>query len=342
MNNLRKIAEICNTSPCFRGKILFNEPMAAHTTFKIGGPADIFIEPADERSFIFVLSEAAAFAIPLFILGGGSNLVVSDKGIEGCVLSTASLNHISFDGSVLHCGAGCTFDEVLDFCRRHSLGGLESFAGLPGSVGGAVYMNARCYEKSISDVLVSADYICAEKRKTTADTDGTAVDAAADCTAAFPAGSTAGKIEKLHYAMRKNDWDYKKSPFSASAFSGSLPIVLSASFTVHNEEEAVIAQKCRDFIQDREKKGHFRYPSAGSVFKNNRAFGKPSGQIIDEAGLRGLRCADAQIAPWHGNFIVNLGNASADNIKELVKQIEKDVKSKTGLDLECEIIFCGR
>ena len=299
MNNLRKIAEMCNTSACFRGKILYKEPMAEHTSFRVGGPADVFIEPADEQSFIFVLDRAASFNVPLFILGGGSNLVVSDEGI---------------DGSFLHCGSGCSFEEVLDFCRLHSLGGLESFAGLPGSIGGAVYMNARCYETSISDVLAGADYLCGT-RKTP---------------------------DKQHYNINEADWEYKKSPFMNMGRRGLLPLILCASFKVYAEDPARIAQKCGEFIQNREQKGHFRYPSAGSVFKNNRAFGKPSGQIIDEAGLRGLRIGDAQVAPWHGNFIVNLNRASADNIKELVKQIQRDVKKKTDFELECEIIFCGR
>ena len=313
MNNLRKIAEICNTSADFSGKIFFDEPMAAHTTFKIGGPADLFIEPADEKSLMFVLNELHTLKLPFFILGGGSNLVVSDKGIEGCVLAAGALKGISFDGYCLHCAAGTSFDELLDFCRLHSLGGLENFAGLPGSVGGAVYMNARCYEKSISEVLAGADYLCPTKAP-----------------------------DKKHYSINENDWEYKKSPFMDMCASGSPPLILSASFKVYRETPALIAQKCAEHIQDRERKGHFRYPSAGSVFKNNRTFGKPSGQIIDEAGLRAFRIGDAQVAPWHGNFIVNLGNASADNIKELVEQIQREVKRKTDFDLECEIIFYGK
>ena len=313
MNNLRKIAEMCNTSADFNGKILFDEPMRERTTFKIGGPAELFIEPADEQSLIFVLNELHILKLPVFILGSGSNLVVSDKGIEGCILCTSSLKNIDFDGSFLHCGSGCSFEEVLDFCRLHSLGGLESFAGLPGSVGGAVYMNARCYEKSISDVLAGADYLCGTKAQ-----------------------------DKKHYSMNEADWDYKKSPFMAMYGSGGRPLILSASFKVCREAPARIEQKCAEYMKDRERKGHFHYPSAGSVFKNNRAFGKTSGQIIDEAGLRGLRIGDAQIAPWHGNFIVNLGNASADSIKELIEQIQCEVKRKTGFDLECEIVFCGK
>ena len=116
--------------------------------------------------------------------------------------------------------------------------------------------------------------------------------------------------------------------------SGAQPLILSVSFKVYRDEPARIKQKCAEYMEDRERKGHFRYPSAGSVFKNNRAFGKPSGQIIDEAGLRAFRIGDAQIAPWHGNFIVNLGNASADNIKELTAQIRTEVKKKNGFELE--------
>ena len=262
---------------------------------------------------MFVLNELHALKLPVFILGGGSNLVVSDKGIEGCTLSVAALKDIRFDGVCLHCQAGTSFDEILDFCILQGLGGLENFAGLPGSAGGAVYMNARCYEKSISDVLAGAEYLCGTKAQ-----------------------------DKKHYGMNEADWDYKKSPFMAMHGSGAQPLILSVSFKVYRDEPARIKQKCAEYMEDRERKGHFRYPSAGSVFKNNRAFGKPSGQIIDEAGLRAFRIGDAQIAPWHGNFIVNLGNASADNIKELTAQIRTEVKKKNGFELECEIIFCGK
>ncbi len=320
MNNLRKIAEMCNTSAAFRGTVHLNELMKTHTTFKVGGAAELFVQPADERSVLFLLCELNVHAVPLFILGGGSNVVVSDKGIAGCTLCTALLNDIGYDGTFLYCDTGCTFDTVTEFCRKNAIGGLENFAGLPGTVGGAVYMNARCYEKSISDVLAYADYLFAPQIS------GNCCEAAA---------------EKRRYTLNGKDWAYKKSPFMAD---GPLAhtIILSAAFRVYAEDAGVVADKCAAFIQNRKDKGHFRYPSAGSVFKNNHAFGKPSGRIIDEAGLRGLRVGGAQVAPWHGNFIVNSGNASADNIKELVQKIQIEVKDKTGFALECEIIFCGK
>jgi len=307
--NLRKITEICNTSADFRGKIIYGESLADHTTFKVGGDARVFVQPDNEKSCMFLLSLLRENRIPFFILGGGSNVVVADEGLEGCILCTKTLNDLRLQDDVLYCGAGTSFDAVTDFCIAHGLSGLENFAGLPGTVGGAVYMNARCYEKSISDVLLFADYAVPEDD------------------------------EAWRYTMNETDWDYKKSPFMARCAKQKPCLILSAAFKVEKGEASLIEQRCRGFIKDREEKGHFRYPCAGSVFKNNRAFGKPSGKIIDEALLRGVYRGGAQVAPWHGNFIVNTGGASADSIKELVQYVQSEVKRRTGFSLECEIIF---
>lgn len=335
MTSIRKIAENINMSKSFRGILSFNEPMSAHTTFKVGGNADVFAIPADEDSLLFLLRSLRAQTIPYFLLGGGSNLVVSDDGIEGFVIATTALDTIkrienntcnsvhNDDLQILFCGAGCTFEQITDFCVQNGLSGLESFAGLPGTVGGAVYMNARCYEKSISDVLYSACYITAT-----------------DC-------------NKVHtYKMDTADWDYKKSPFQSvsgcadtkktTQFSCTGGIITSACFRVQKSDCHVIEKSCQKYIENRKEKGHFYYPSAGSVFKNNHSFGKPSGKIIDEVGLCGFRIGNAQIATWHGNFIINLGDASARDIHALLCHVILEVKLKTGFDLECEIIFCGK
>ncbi|MDR2898073.1 MAG: FAD-binding protein, partial [Spirochaetaceae bacterium] len=189
MNNLSKLTENSN----IRGNIFLNEPLAEHTTFKVGGPAEIFIEPADEGELHFVLDFLKNEGTPCFILGGGSNLVISDQGLKGAVVSTAALNSLHIekpdedeDSSKeirIRAGGGCTMEELLRCCQEHSLSGLEEFAGLPGTVGGAVYMNARCYGKSISDVLKSVTWLDRETGKT------------------------------QEYAVNADDWDYKKSPF---------------------------------------------------------------------------------------------------------------------------------
>lgn len=129
--NLRKITEICNTSADFRGKIIYGESLADHTTFKVGGDARVFVQPDDEKSCMFLLSLLRENRIPFFILGGGSNVVVADEGLEGCILCTKTLNDLRLQDDVLYCGAGTSFDAVTDFCIAHGLSGLENFAGFP-------------------------------------------------------------------------------------------------------------------------------------------------------------------------------------------------------------------
>jgi len=308
MTSIRETAEKFNTDD-FKGRILFSETMANHTTFRIGGPAPLFIEPFDVSSLRFTLSVLKADAVPYFVLGGGSNIVVSDKGFEGAVVSMSALCDIEAADECVACGAGASVSSVVSFCTVHALSGLETFAGLPGSTGGAIYMNARCFDVSVSDVLSEVRYID---------------------------GST---LEEKTYRFNAADWDYKISPFQ-----NTQRIVTRAVFKtkkLSEDKKNEIAERCRAYAAERNAKGHFKFPSAGSVFKNNRAFGKPSGKIIDEAGLKGMRSGGAQIAPWHGNFIVNTGGATAEDVRALVDRIVEIVRQKTGFTLECEILFCG-
>ena len=314
MYNVRKIEENINMRGEFQGLFLFDEPLSPRTTFKVGGGTPLLIEPQDETSFLIILEELERLAIPFFVLGGGSNLVVPDEGLPCPVISTKRLDRIflSQDGRRLVCGAGCSWKQVIDFCIENKLGGLESFSGLPGSLGGAVFMNARCYDRSVSDVLLQARY-------------------------AGP--GRAGQATVETYTMEVSHWDYKVSPFQRE-LAGS--IVLEVAFAVVPLDDAAaqkMEEKAQSFVEDRQKKGHFSYPSAGSVFKNNREYGKPSGKIVDETGLRGLELGGAQVAPWHGNFIINKGNATAADIKGLVDLVQKTVLGKTGFLLEPEIIF---
>jgi UDP-N-acetylmuramate dehydrogenase len=186
------------------------------------------------------------------------------------------------------------------------LSGLEFLAGMPGTLGGALWMNARCYEKSLSDVLLETDVLDME----------------------------AGEIRRIGRAP--GDFGYKKSPFQGRRF-----LILGALLALAAGESGKIRREMEERRRDRELKGHYRYPSAGSVFKNNRAFGKPAGQIIDELGLRGLRAGDAQVAPWHGNIIINLGKARAEDIRSLAEQIAFKVRAGRGIELEREILFVG-
>jgi UDP-N-acetylmuramate dehydrogenase len=331
MNTVRKLWENSNIKEAYPDLFAgarFDEPMGAHTTFRIGGPADLFALPSSVDELRFLLEFFSREAVPVSLVGGGSNILVADRGIRGAVVSLENLSSIAqIDspagfpaGKIAVCAeAGATMKALTEWCADSGLAGFERFAGLPGTVGGAVFMNARCYESSISDVFFEGASLLFQCGR---------------CT-----------LEKA--AFRPDEWAYKKSPFQNRSGSDSLVvasgsrIVLSAVFACGVGESAALRADMDHYVQDREEKGHFRFPSAGSMFRNNHAFGKPSGKIVDEAGLRGFRVGDAEVAPWHGNFVINAGNASARDVRDLVEEVRRRVLEQTGCALECEVIFAG-
>ena len=304
-----------------------NEPLAPKSTFKVGGNARLFITPISIEQLEQTISSVLSAEIPYFVTGGSSNVVFPDGTYEGAIISTQNIKEIFYesdstlpDGSVtVTCQCGVTMASFVDFCTKKNLRGAEQFAGLPDTIGGAVYMNARCFDRSISDILFSTAHLEFEDTK--------------------------AKTVELPFAA--SDWDYKKSPYQQKS---PLCYITKATFrlipppsdadkdtlSVLHEE---IASNCKKFINERVSKGHFKYPSAGSVFKNNHDFGAPSGKLIDQCGLKGLTIGGAQIAPFHGNFIINTGAATADDIHRLVKKAQETVKQQFGFDLEPEIIF---
>ena len=328
---MEKINSGGKSSPSVR----YDEPMSRHTTFKVGGKADVWVRPGKE---IFpgyaarLLKAAREEGIPVFVLGAGANIVVSDRGIRGIVLDTGAFRGIGkredrkavqedppeageeletlrtrraaalFSVSVL---AGTSVDGLVSRLADRGLSGLEFLAGMPGSVGGAVWMNARCYEKSVSDILVETEILDENCLR-----------------------------QKIPF--RAEDFSYKKSPFQDREV-----LILSARFSVRFRESLDIHREINGYRQNRTDKGHYRFPSAGSAFKNNRDFGDPTGRIIDQLGLRGLSIGGAQVAPWHGNIIINTGNATARDIRSLMTEIARRVKAERGFDLENEIIFAG-
>ncbi|MDR3123603.1 MAG: UDP-N-acetylmuramate dehydrogenase [Treponema sp.] len=296
----------------FRGDLRRDEPMADHTTFKVGGPADVWARPAAEcfPDFAAALVEKArALDIPLFILGGGANLVAADQGIRGIVLDTTGWTGWEFNGTTaapsMTVRSGTPADQAAEAAAAQGWGGLEFLAGLPGSIGGAVWMNARCYERQVSDALLRTEILDETLRRVW-----------------VPRGEGA--------------FGYKKSPFQKRE-----ALIMAAEFRLEKRAGEAIRAEMAAFREDREAKGHYRFPSAGSVFKNNRAFGKPTGKIIDELGLRGLRVGGAQVAPWHGNIIINTGGASAADIRRLTELLEERALREKGHGLEREIIFVG-
>ncbi|MDR0599101.1 MAG: UDP-N-acetylmuramate dehydrogenase [Treponema sp.] len=320
----------------FKGEFRFDEPLAAHTTFRVGGPADLWVRPRAEEfaALAALLLEAAGEAeIPVYVLGAGANLVVADRGIRGVTLDTTALTGLvpppnqgagsaeegpagnDPGGNVLRFRAGTAADDAAEEAARRGLGGLDFLAGMPGTLGGALWMNARCYGGEMADAAVEAVYLERPPGPRTPES---------------PAA--ARRILKL----RKEDFGYKTSPFQ-----GREGIILEAAFALRKSDPPLIRETMAAHRRDREEKGQYRFPSAGSVFKNNRAFGKPAGKIIDELGLRGLSAGDAQVAPWHGNIIINRGKARAADIKALTETLEERVFAALGLKLEREVLFAG-
>ena len=319
MLNLRRFIEkINNQGELFSGSLRFDEPMSAHCTFKAGGKADAWVKPAKGifPSYAARLLKAAKEeGIPFFVLGAGANVLVSDLGFRGIVLDTGSWEGVeepieesmkkgegAFSVRAL---SGTRVDDLVDDLAARGLSGLEFLAGMPGSVGGAVWMNARCYEKSVSGALLDTEIFNEEFVR-----------------------------EKIPF--RADDFSYKKSPFQQREV-----LILSARFAVQCRESTGIRKEIEGYRQDRREKGHYRFPSAGSAFKNNRDFLEPTGRIVDKLGLRGLSVGGAQVAPWHGNFIINTGNATASDIRTLMGEVARRVKEERGFNLESEILFVG-
>lgn len=317
MSDYKSFAQKIVSCGDFCGSVLFDEPMARHTTFKIGGNAPVFFEPENIDSLLVLLSALKSEDVRFFILGGGSNIVFCDDEFDGVVISLLKINRISAvetskiaDGDVLvSAEAGATMASFVNFCTENGFSGAEKFAGLPGTVGGALFMNARCFDLSVSELFVEAYYI------------------------------DLNDYTEQHKIFSSSEWDYKISPFQ-----NSKTLILSATFRLKKNLKTMeeLKSENKKYVEERKSRGHFDFPSAGSVFRNNRAFGAPSGKIIDECGLRGKKIGAAQIAPFHGNFIINLGGATQKDVKTLVEFTVKEVKAKTGFCLQPEIIFVDK
>jgi UDP-N-acetylmuramate dehydrogenase len=301
----------------FRGEWRENEPMAAHTTIKTGGPAELWVHPAPDCPAAFtprLLADARSAGVPLLFLGGGSNLLIADSGIPGIVLdmtlgSTATLVLTAGNG---HCRVGVPAGMLTnDFCEaaaKEGLSGAEFLAGLPGTIGGAIFMNARCFGGEIADILQSVTYI----------------------------GGDFG-AHTMEVAANRELWGYKRSPFQCRR--DIAPLITCATFNLTKQANSVsLFTKMAEYRAERERKGHFKFPCAGSFFKNNRAFGKPTGQIIEELGFCGAREGGAEVAPWHGNIIINSGGAATADILRLAERIKEAARAKLGIELEREVI----
>jgi UDP-N-acetylmuramate dehydrogenase len=289
----------------FRPIIRSREPLSRHTSFRIGGPADAFARPRSVEELVSLLTAARESSVPVFIIGAGANILVSDKGFRGLIVSLARFCTFTIAGTRVEMGAGLPAARAAKKTARAGLQGLERFHAMPGSVGGAVWMNARCYESSFSDCLTAV----------------TVLDQA---------------LHVRSLAVDRRVFDYKKSPFQTD---GS--VILSAVFSLTPAQPRALAAAMREIERDRRAKGHFSHPSAGSVFKNNRDFGEPTGKLLDALDFRGKAVGGAQVSVRHANIIINRRRATAADVKALVARAEQAIKQKYGYTLEREIIYIG-
>jgi len=281
-----------------------NFPLANLTTFKLGGPADFYVEPQNPEEFQPLIELCQREGLPWFILGSGANILISDKGVRGMTLATKRLRTFSLTEDRLTLGAGWEVDEVASQCQQLGLRCLDFAAGMPSSVGGAVWMNARCYDHEVSSIFVEAKVLS-------------------------PQGLTT-------HPYHRDEWDYKVSPFQ-----GRNLVILEATFQLTQDDPQKILQEMEFYRNDRTQKGHYRAPCAGSIFKNNRSFGKPSGAIIDQVGLKGLQVGGARVSDWHANIIINTGLASASDVRNLIQLVKERVYDSTGFLLEEEVLYVG-
>jgi UDP-N-acetylmuramate dehydrogenase len=286
-------------------RFLPGEPMRRYTTFETGGPAEYFYEPESIDLLVDALGEARRRGLPVTVIGGGSNVLADDAGVRGLVMATGRLLSVTVVGCVVWADAGVSMSDLALTTARRGLAGIERFYGMPGTVGGAVWMNARCYGAEIADTFREAVLVARE-----------------------------GTIDRYRY--RQEDFAYKRSPFQRRSST-----IVQVRFDLSEGEPAELEASAYECREDRRAKGHYDAPCAGSVFKNNRAFGAPTGRLLDSIGVRGIAVGGAKVSERHANIIINTGNATSTDIATLISQVEERAFERLGLRLEREVVFVG-
>ncbi len=278
--------------------------MKNHTTFRTGGPADTFAEPEDLDELRELISVCAGSGTPYVVIGCGSNLLVSDEGFRGTVICLGpSFGKIRIDGDFLEAEAGARLGAAAGAAQEAGLAGLEFASGIPGSVGGALVMNAGAYGSEVKDVLLEAEVL---------EMDGT------PC--------------RLHA-------EALELGYRTSNITGLGRIVLGARFHLRKGDPSEIEARMRDLSLRRKEKQPLEYPSAGSTFK--RPEGHFAGKLIEDAGLKGFCIGGAQVSEKHAGFIINRGNATSEDIRRLILEVQRRVKESSGVTLEPEVRFLG-
>lgn len=283
-------------------RVLLNEPMAKHTTFKIGGPADIFVKVKTQEELKTVLELAKKNSIPVTIIGNGSNVLIKDKGIRGIVIKL-DLKEIEIENNIMYVEAGVLLTKLARVALDNSLEGIEELAGIPGSFGGTVFMNSGAHGVEIRDILTEITYIDENLKVKT---------------------------------IKKEDakFSYRKSIFQEKNW-----IILSGKLQLKKGKHDEIKEKMQCFIEKRIENQPLKFPSAGSVFKRGENY--ITAKLIEECGLKGYAIGGAEVSTKHAGFIVNKGNATAEDVLNLITYIKNKVKEKYNVDLQTEVKILG-
>ena len=293
-------------------RLLVDEPLSAHTSYRIGGPADLFVRVESQGELCRMVALARECQVPYFLLGAGTNILVSDKGIRGLVIENrarGSRIEVREEGAILWAEAGVLLKDLAEESVRRGLAGLEWAVGIPGTVGGAVVGNAGAYGGYVSDILTQVAVL-----------------------------RTNGGIQEI--MAEELEFGYRTSRFKAPnrERKAAMPVILAAQFKLQPESVRVLRERVAEYAQRREARQPSE-PSAGSVFKRTAQY--PAGFLIEQAGLNGKRIGDAQISTKHANFIVNLGQARASEVKALMDKARDAVLKQFGIRLELEQELVG-
>ena len=301
MNNIEALEKYALSLECSAEREV---SMKNYTSFKVGGPAELFLSPEDAGQTAKLVRFCEKEEIPVFVLGKGSNLLVSDRGIKGAVIYTGKQCSISMtDENTGRAQSGASLAQLCTFALENSLSGLEFAYGIPGTVGGAVFMNAGAYGGEMKDVLLNSEYVS---------TDGTS-------------GELDNEAMELSYRH--------------SAYENSNLVITAASVRLAPADRNEIKSTMNDILARRKEKQPLEYPSAGSTFK--RPEGNFAGALIEQCGLKGVSVGGAQVSEKHAGFIINRGGATAADILSLIKHVQARVKAQTGVSRETEIRLIG-
>jgi UDP-N-acetylmuramate dehydrogenase len=284
-----------------KNSIKINEPMKKHTTFRVGGNASLFLIPKNYEELKAAVSVCNEFNKKFYLIGNGSNTIVKDSGFDGVIINTCGLNKIEIEGNKITAQCGVILPVLAQHALRSSLTGVEFLSGIPGTVGGAVCMNAGAYGREICSVIESVKVL---------DSFGNIVDL---------------KNDDIHFSYRHTDLQEKNI------------IVVEATFRLNNGNQDEILTYMNTLKQKRQTTQPLEYPNAGSIFKKCGDYA--AGYLIDQIGLKGFRIGGAEISEKHANFIVNKNNASAEDITALIEYIKEQVYKSYKLVLETEVII---